>query len=198
MKPAEQSQPAGSKSTRSVKTTLMQGAFIFAVWVLLSGKLTPFHLSVGFASTLLLLWLDRRLDSMADEGSIRFHPFRWIIYAAWLIGQILLGAIHVAMVIIRPSRHLKPRLIRVRMPQPNIFASAALANSITVTPGTLTIDVVDDVFEVHVLTDRTAEGLLSGTMPERVARLFADTAPPPPMVITEETTEAPPLPEDRA
>ncbi|HEX2099224.1 MAG TPA: Na+/H+ antiporter subunit E, partial [Candidatus Synoicihabitans sp.] len=131
-------------------------------------------------------------------SSIRFRPFRWIIYGTWLLGQILLGAIHVAMVIISPSRHLRPRLIRVRMQQPNIFAAAALANSITVTPGTLTVDVVDDVFEVHVLTDRTAEDLLSGTMPERVARLFADTAPPPPLVITEETTGAPPLPKDRA
>lgn len=184
-------------SAHPVRRAAVQGGVLLAMWMLLSGKFDAFHLTAGFAGVVLLLWLHNRLEPLSTGPDVRVHPIRWAIYVLWLLGQILVAAVHVARVILHPSRYLNPRLMRVRFTQPNVFASVALANSITITPGTLTVDLVDDVFEVHALTERTAQGLLAGSMPGRVARLFSDEPPPAPVQIATDTWNVPPLPPEK-
>ena len=106
------------------------------------------------------------------------RPLRFLGYCVWLPVQILRSAVYVAWVVLHPRLPVKPVMVQVRSRQPNVFAQMILGNSITLTPGTLTVDVVGDGFTVHALTPATAQELLAGTMQEKVARLFTDRPGP--------------------
>ncbi len=178
-KPSTDPAPFGTGRFDVATTLLLKGGFLFAVWVLLSGKYEAFHLGTGFVGVCFLLWLDSRLEPLSGSGGpAQVHPLRWIYYYFWLLWQMVIAGFYVARVIINPSRHLNPHMVRFRSVQPNVVASVSLANSITLTPGTLTVDVQDDCYLVHALTERTARDLLDGSMQARVARLFVDRTPP--------------------
>jgi multicomponent Na+:H+ antiporter subunit E len=85
--------------------------------------------------------------------------------------EIVVSNLAVAKVILSPSLPIHPRIVRVAGKQKTPIGQVIYANSITLTPGTVTLDVRDDKFLVHALTSDSAAGLLSGEMDERVARL---------------------------
>ncbi len=173
------SAPQKPGASRLARTLAIKGMFLFAVWVLLSGKYDAFHLGTGLAGVAFLLWLDSRLEPLVGSGKwVEIHPLRWVLYYFWLLWQMVLSALYVARVIVNPGRHLNPRLVRFRCEQPNTIATVSLANSITLTPGTLTVDVQDDCYLIHALTERTARDVLDGSMQARVARLFVDGPAP--------------------
>jgi len=158
---------------------VVQVLLLMALWLALSGLYDAFHLGLGAVSVACVLWLNRRLRrAPRAAGAVRVdaevHPLRFAAYCGWLLGQILLSAIHVAAVVLHPRMPVSPRVVRFRSDQPNDVARMLLANSITLTPGTLTIEVEGDEFVVHALTGATARGLLDGTMQAKVARLFCD------------------------
>lgn len=178
--PSGNSPPGKPSASQFARTVAIKGAFLFAVWVLLSGKLDAFHLGTGLVGVAFLLWLDSRLEPLGRSGKwVQIHPLRWMFYYFWLLWQMVLSAVYVARVVISPGRHLNPQLVRFRCVQPNVIASVALANSITLTPGTLTVDLEDDCYLIHALTERTAWDVLDGSMQARVARIFVDGPPPP-------------------
>lgn len=144
---------------------------LFLVWVLLSGKFTPFHLSMGLATVILVAWLHSRLPATPERGAPALRTLRLPAYGAWLLWQMLQSAIYVSRVIISPAKHLDPRLIAFRSTQPSMLSQVILANSITLTPGTLTVNLEGDRYLVHALTAATADDTLSGDMAGRVAHL---------------------------
>ncbi|NOY44274.1 MAG: hypothetical protein GXP50_02290 [Deltaproteobacteria bacterium] len=151
-----------------------QAVLLMVLWLVLSGLYDPFHLGLGAVSVACVLWLNRRLPRPAGRGRTEVHVLRFAAYCGWLLGQILLSALHVAGVVLHPRLPVSPRMVRFRSDQPNDVARMLLANSITLTPGTLTVEVDGDEFTVHALTEATARGLLDGTMQAKVARLFSD------------------------
>ncbi len=158
---------------------VVQALLLGALWLGLSGMYDPFHLALGALSVACVLWLNGRLRraprvAEAARGDAEIHVLRFAAYCGWLVGQILASALHVAAVVIHPRMPVSPRVIRFRSDQPNDVARMLLANSITLTPGTLTLEVDGDEFVVHALTEATARGLLDGTMQAKVARLFRD------------------------
>jgi multicomponent Na+:H+ antiporter subunit E len=157
---------------------------LFLLWVILSGKLDAFHLGVGIVVVAMVMWQKRGLPALQSPDLPRLRYGRLLPYGAWLLWQMLLSAVQVAQVIIHPRRHLNPQLIQFRCEQPSLIAGVILANSITLTPGTLTIELQDNRFVVHALTTRTAGDVLRGDMARRVARLFTDEPLPPIAVIT--------------
>ena len=111
------------------------------------------------------------------------HPFnarpllRLTLYAPWLAGQIVIASVQVAKVVLSPSLEIDPCVFRFGVPLPHNVARATLANSITLTPGTVTLDVRDDDYLVHALTAASIEGLETdgpGNMKDRVARVFTN------------------------
>lgn len=144
---------------------------LFFLWVLFSGKLDAFHLGVGAATVALLYWLESRLPAFREKGQkgLRFIPS--LIYIFWLLWQMLLSAWYVAGKILGPREGLQPRMFRVRCPLPSQVNSVVFANSITLTPGTLTVDLDGDELVVHALTADTEQDVLDGEMAQRVARL---------------------------
>ncbi|MHB8764208.1 MAG: Na+/H+ antiporter subunit E [Deferrisomatales bacterium] len=162
-----------------------QAVLLMGLWLGLSGHYDAFHVALGVLSVAIILWINRKIRRLPVAPNqvparFEFHLFRLIAYFFWLTGQIFLSAWYVAKVILARRMPIQPQLVRFRSAQPNAFAQMILANSITLTPGTLTADLEGDEFLIHALTGDTAGGLLDGSMQTKVARLFEDE--PGPMV----------------
>jgi multicomponent Na+:H+ antiporter subunit E len=152
---------------------------LLALWILLSGKMSAFHLGVGVGLVAILVWQSLAMEPLVAPGRPHLRFFRAVPYGVWLFGQMLLSAVQVARAIVWPARHVDPRLIEFRCVQPSLHAGVLLAGSITLTPGTVTVDLADDCYVVHALTRRSAEDVLGGAMARRVAALCGDEPLPP-------------------
>jgi multicomponent Na+:H+ antiporter subunit E len=155
-------------------------AVLFAFWILLSGKLDAAHLSAGAVAALLIGLAGGRLWSLPPAiGAAARHPFqglRWarvMRYVPWLLWEIAVSGVQVAYVVLHPRMPIAPTLLRVRCQLPHTLARLTLANSITLTPGTVTLDVDGDEFLVHALTPASARGIEVGKIQSRVATLFS-------------------------
>lgn len=145
---------------------------LYLFWLLLSGYFTPFLLSAGLGSALAVVWLARRLDR-AHRGS---HPIRlaWpamLTYGPWLAVEIVRSALTVSRIVLHPRLPISPTLVRFRPGQKTDVGLVVHANSITLTPGTITVEAGRDEFLVHALTREAAEGVLGGEMDRRVRAL---------------------------
>ena len=142
-------------------------------WLLWSGHLEPLMLGYGAASCALVLWLALRMK-LIDPESVPHHLLGgMLLYIPWLLLEIAKANLHVARIILTPSLPIQPRVIRVKATQRSELGNAIFANSITLTPGTVALDVRGGSILVHALTDEAAAGLVDGAMDSRVSRLQA-------------------------
>ena len=154
-----------------MRQALILFVHLMLVWLLLSGHFDPTLITYGALSSAFVVALMahlRILDSEALPMHLGIRPF---LYLPWLIKEIVLSNIAVARVILDPKLPIQPRMIRVKASQKSDVCQVIYANSITLTPGTVTLDVRNGEFLVHALTDDSAAGLLSGEMDRRVAWL---------------------------
>ena len=143
---------------------------LFAFWVVLSGYYTPFLLGAGVASAVAVVWFARRMN-VVDQESLPAHlAHRALWYWPWLMGEIAKSAWDVTKLIVHPRLPIEPSLVRFRPSQRTHVGLCSHANSITLTPGTITVDVSADEILVHALTAAGAEGVLSGAMDRQVSR----------------------------
>ena len=139
-----------------------------AFWLLMSGIYTPLILFLGAISVIFVLYLTRRMDAL-DEDVIEFKLKRkHFSYWSWLAKEIFKANIDVSKVILSPKMNLSPRLVRVPLSQSNELATVIYANSITLTPGTVSVDIEGDEIIVHALTQELMDGLTEGDMDQRV------------------------------
>ncbi len=164
--------------------SLLLALLLFALWIVLSGRLDGVHLMTGAAAALAIAFGTRRLLLLPPAiGASMGHPLGdvpWLgalFYLPWLAGGIFVAGLQVAYVVLHPRLPVTPKLVRFRADLPHTLARLTLANSITLTPGTVTLDVEGDEFLVHALTADAARSIEEGSMHDRVAALFA--APPP-------------------
>jgi multicomponent Na+:H+ antiporter subunit E len=94
-----------------------------------------------------------------------------IRYTPWLIGQIIQSSLHVARRVLNPKLPISPTIIHIDTQQTDALNSVSYANSITLTPGTISLDVGKDQIEVHALTSESAESLKSGLMAKQVRKM---------------------------
>ena len=167
----------GPKRVRSGRALVIEALLLMGLWLHLSGRFDPFHLALGVGSVLLVMWINAPLkqtqlysgDTFAWD---RANYWALLAYLPWLGWEILLGSIQVAYLVLHPRMPVEPCLIYFRVNLPNLAARVILGNSITLTPGTVTIRIRGDEFVVHALTRESAESLVHGTMPRRVSRIF--------------------------
>jgi len=147
-----------------------------AFWVVLSGIYDLFHLSLGALSIILVVLLNSRVISLnfysQERSSPSFRIHRLFVYIPWLIWQIFLSSVQVAVIILSPKMPINPSIIRFKVKLPNMTSKVILGNSISLTPGTLTIDIEGDEFLVHALTDDAFNLISSGRLPDSVCDLF--------------------------
>ena len=154
-----------------MKQALVLFAHLMMVWLFLSGHFDPTLVTYGVLSCIFIVALMAHLGILDKEALPVHLGIRPFLYVPWLQKEIVLSNLAVAKVILDPKLPIRPRLLRVRVSQTSDVAKAIHANSITLTPGTVTLDVRNDEFLVHALTDESAEGLLTGEMDRRCAAL---------------------------
>lgn len=152
---------------------LLVSITLYLFWVVLSGHFTPLLLTLGIISTLLVVWLLRRMDRV-DGTSVGANPGLALGlpgYGVWLLGNLIKSNIDVARRIWDPALPVNPSWTRLPVQVSTPLKKTLYANSITLTPGTLTADVHEDHFLVHSLSDRGISLLRSGEMERRIHRL---------------------------
>lgn len=161
----------------SWRGTVLQGATLMAVWLILSGMFDLFHVGAGVLSVLVVLWMNRRImalrlfpDDVSEWEQLRFeHSLRFI---PWLMYEIVEGSLQVASAVLHPRMPIAPALIRFRVKLPAVGAKVLLGNVITLTPGTVTLGIQDDELVIHALRKNAADSIIDGTLPKWIAQLI--------------------------
>ena len=140
-------------------------------WVILSGHFTPLLLGSGAVSVLLVAWLLRRMDQSDNEPSTLYPSLGLTLYIAWLLWCVVKANIDLAKRILDPKLPIEPNWSRLDTQVESGLEKTLYANSITLTPGTLTTDVCDDYFMIHALSQEGMDELREGEMQRRIRRL---------------------------
>lgn len=144
---------------------------LYLFWLLLSGFFTPFLMSAGVGCAVAVVWFARRMAVVDSEG----HPIRLgvraLAYWLWLVKEIIKSGWDVSRLILSPSLPISPTMVRFRPLQRTQVGLVIHANSITLTPGTITVEACAEEFLVHGLTRGGAHGVIDSDMDRRVAAL---------------------------
>ena len=143
--------------------------FYFLIWLLLSGHYDPLLLSLGLLSCALCLYVTWKANFIDNEGLPLHLLVRLPVYTIWLFKEIIKANIDTAKIIILNNPN--PQNFRVKSTQKTEAGKVMYANSITLTPGTVTTQLDVDVLEVHALTAEMAEDVKSGQMDKMVTWL---------------------------
>lgn len=144
---------------------------LYAFWLLLSGLYLPLLLALGGLSVLISVYILRRMDKVDDEPIGLMPGLKFFKYVGWLLWQVVLSNIDVARRIWNPTLPIQPRWEKLETDVSSPLEKMMYANSITLTPGTLTTDVEDDHFMIHSLTPEGIEDLRKGEMQKRIKDL---------------------------
>ncbi len=145
---------------------------MFTFWILLSWTFDLLHILAGFIGSLLVAYFSH--DLLIKEGiSLSINRINLSIrYLLYLIYSIIIANIDVAYRVLHPKMPIDPKIIRFKTKLKTEVGKTSLANSITLTPGTITIDVKDENFYVHALSSKAADDFLQGTMRKRLHEIF--------------------------
>ena len=171
--PQTKQDAALSREQTDVKRTISLTVALATCWLLWSGHLLdhPFLLLLGATSVASVVWIAIRMEITDEEGAPINMGLRPLSYAVWLAKEIVEANIEVARVILSRKLSVRPRMIRVKASQESEIGRVILANSITLTPGTVSVDMQGDRIWVHALSFEGAEEDLSGDMDRRVCAL---------------------------
>ena len=161
----------GASQTLPMKYTLTLGIAMLAVWYLWSGHNEPHLLVIGALSVLLCIWIARRMKIVDEEGAPAELGLRPLTYIPWLTKEIVVSNIEVTKTILSPEMDLKRNMIEIGAHQKSELGRVILANSITLTPGTVSVKMEGDRILVHALSFEGAEEDLSGEMGQRISPL---------------------------
>jgi multicomponent Na+:H+ antiporter subunit E len=148
----------------TVKHNISLAVLLFSLWLGLSGLLNVLMLSLGIASTLLVVYFSYRMDSIDNEryptrltpGLLRFWLF--------LSREVIAANIDVVRRIFKPGKNISPQLFQLPMEKKTDLGRVIYANAITLTPGTVCVKVNRDTITVHSLSKESADDLRSGRM----------------------------------
>lgn len=140
---------------------------LFVTWLLLSGFLEPFLLLAGLVSSAIAVLIAHRMDVIDREGHPIHLSWRFITYLPWLVWQIVKANVDVARRVLTPSRPIAPTLEWVPASQQSDLGVVIYANSITLTPGTVSASVESGRIQVHALSKDAIQILNRGEMDRR-------------------------------
>ena len=150
---------------------------LLGIWIVFSGKFDAFHLALGALSSAFItaisgnFYFENRSKGM---GARMAELLRLPAYGLWLLWQIVLSNIHILKLALTPGdiKDLNPSLVRIKPKLKTEFGKYMLANSITLTPGTITIEADGDEMLIHSISKHTADGVKDDTMEKKVAKVF--------------------------
>ena len=144
-------------------------AALFVLWLLLSESYNLLHMAIGLAAAfgVALLNTDR-----LTPAAFSIYWGRLFAYLPWLLWRIFLSGLHLSVLILHPRLPIDPRMIRHRTELANENAVVLLGNSITLTPGTLTVEANPDEVLVHAMDDYSAQDVTTFRLDRKIATLF--------------------------
>ena len=149
------------------------GLTLFATWLLLSGVYQALFIFLGVLSCVIVVAIALRMEVIDRES----HPVHLSMllpgYWLWLFKEIILANIDVTKRILSPRLAIDPTVFRVKASQEDELGKVIYANSITLTPGTVTVDIEDDILVVHALSETSKSDLETGEMDRRVTAMGA-------------------------
>jgi multicomponent Na+:H+ antiporter subunit E len=152
-----------------VNLSLLLGLF----WLGLSGHYTPLLVVFGLVSALLVVWLVRRME-VVDHESVPMHLTRQAAtFWPWLLVEIVKSNIDVVRRVLDPRLPIERSVIRVPTGTMSPLRETIYANAITLTPGTVSLDVTDGEVIVHALSREAADAVREGGMARRVEAMEA-------------------------
>jgi multicomponent Na+:H+ antiporter subunit E len=173
---------AGSVETRHKKRHAFAPAVIsfigfFCLWIVLSGQMDFFHIGLGLISCLIVTTISKDLlfPNPVTRGFFR-TGVRFLRYVPWLLYKIFMANLHVLALTFHPKmmERIDPRMFRFESRLHKDLALVTFANSITLTPGTITVYVnMNGIFTVHAIDWQSREGL-PGEMEDRIAAVFEE------------------------
>jgi len=155
-----------------MKAKLATFVIMLSFWIILSGMFDAFHLTLGVISCLLVAHFSGKMLFEGLKVEVRVKQiFGMLAYGPWLLWAIVLSSLEVTYIVLHPRmlEKMDPQLIRFKTKLKSNFARVTFAQSITLTPGTITVSVQDDEMTVYALTQNAANSL-PGEMERRIAR----------------------------
>jgi multicomponent Na+:H+ antiporter subunit E len=153
------------------------GLVLFGVWLLLSGFFEPLLLGLGVLSCAIVVLIANRMDVIGHEGFPIHLGWRILAYWVWLAVEIVKANLDVARRVLHPKLPIHPLLVRVKASQASELGQVIYANSITLTPGTVSIQVGGGEILVHAIAREMAEELEGGEMDRRVTAVSERAVP---------------------
>ena len=147
--------------------TLKTCAF-FLIWLLLSESFNGLHMGMGILAAFGVAWLNTERSS--TRSSIRGWRMFW--YFPWLVGRIFQSGCHLSVLILHPDLPIDPKMIRHQTKLQDDGSIVLLGNSITLTPGTITVEVESQDLVVHAMDDSSADDVTSRRIEQRIDGLF--------------------------
>ncbi|KUO51267.1 MAG: hypothetical protein APF76_17450 [Desulfitibacter sp. BRH_c19] len=169
--------------TSQTKHFISLTAILFIFWILMSGKTEVKYLLMGLGTVLVTVWVTMPLLRLpSEDGKRYFYAFdfpyaKYAFYWVFLLKEIVKASIDVAKIVLDPKMPIDPHVVKFKRPMLNPLAHATLANSITLTPGTITMNISEEgVYSIHALTLGAADGLENGQgeMMRRISNVFCE------------------------
>ena len=162
-------------------------ALLFGFWIMLSWRFTPMFLIIGAASAAAVTAVAVPLMASAmgpamDLTRVPIRVARFVGYVLWLLGRIAVAGAQIAFTVITPGRPGEPQLLQFETRLATPAARTMLANSISVVPGTITLENDDGEFLVHAFRKSDADDLVTATLQNRIAALYDLQPEDPPQV----------------
>lgn len=153
---------------------------LLTTWLILSGRFDALHVGLGVLSSAIVAYTSRDMVLRGNEKRVDFGlPLRFAKYAFWFMGEMVRANVQVLQIAFAPrvEEHLSPCVVEFQTQLTKPISRLILANSITLTPGTVTITVDGSRFQVHALT-REMGADMPGEMERRVAAIFGEEVEP--------------------
>jgi multicomponent Na+:H+ antiporter subunit E len=146
---------------------VLTGLILFVLWLSLSSTFDIAHVVTGAAVAALIAWLNPAFPHMR-----RLSWTAVLAYQPWLFGRIFKSGIHVSRLILHPLLPIAPKLIRHETELKGDGELVVLGNSITLTPGTITVEVAPGELLVHAIDEKSTADLLGGSLEKKVRGVF--------------------------
>ncbi|SET51262.1 Na+/H+ antiporter subunit E [Thalassotalea agarivorans] len=155
---------------KTVRYLLTWSLVLAAFWLLLSGFLKTLLLALGLVSVAIVVFLLHRMDKTDNQVHRLGINLPFLRYVFWLLGQIVISSVEVAKLVWFKQSSISPAMGKLPVEGMTDKAKVLYANSITLTPGTLSVDIDDNFITVHALDKTSISALASGDMAERAKK----------------------------
>jgi multicomponent Na+:H+ antiporter subunit E len=144
---------------------------LFGLWLLLSGHYNPMTIGFGVLSSLLVTYVSWRMDREDKYAFPLIFTFRLPVYWVWLLKEMLKSNLNVSRIILSPKLPISPIMVPFRACMKSDLARMIYANSITLTPGTITTGTEGDILRIHALTWEDVDGREEDEMGQHICGL---------------------------